>query len=542
MTERSDSRTVPPEPTWELVRKRNNVERLKHEKHPLQVIHDIPRFIEGGYEEVAEEDIVRLQWYGLYHDKPKTGTFMLRVKIPNGILTPHQLRIIGQLSVKYGQNFGELTTRQNIQLHSIELSHLPDLFATLTSAGLPTVGGCGDTVRNITGCPVAGIDPDEPFDALPVVEEAATFFYGNPDYSDLPRKHKITIASCVHQCNAPEINCISLVGVVQEGQAGFAVKIGGGLSTWPKFADDLGVFIPVADVIPVLRAIIDVWKTDLKYRTSRVKARLKFMVHDVGPAQYRQRVEEKLGYRLADGQVPLAPEIEHDHIGIHRQKQKGLFYVGFPVYLGLCNGEQMQQIADIADSYGGDIRLTRRQNFILTDIPHARLKEVLAAVAKVGFPVTVNPIRASSIACTGEPFCNYSVAETKSKLSEIVEHLEGVFGEQVAGLRLNLDGCPHACAHHWIGDIGLQGTTLRERGAGGERLRGYEIYLRGGLGRHAAIGKAVVRRVPSEVAHQYVERLVGAYLSHHQETETMQAFFTRHSDEELVAIATGENA
>lgn len=533
-------KTVQPEPTWELVRKRNYVERLKHEKMPLDVIHDLPVLIKQGYEDIREEDIVRLQWYGLYHDKPKMGYFMMRIKIPNGILTPQKLRTIGQIAQQFGKNYGELTTRQNIQLHWIKLAYLPEIFTTLKQAGLNVAGGCGDTVRNITGCPVAGIDQEELFDVRPVIEEAANFFYGNREYSDLPRKHKITISSCPHQCNAPEINCIALVGVIQSGQPGFAVRVGGGLSTWPRFSDDLGVFVPREEAIRVLRAIIDVWKEDLRYRMSRAKARLKFMVHDLGPLQFRKRVEARLGYRLEDGQAPLVSHAEYDHVGIHPQKHPELYYVGFPVYLGLCNGSQMVQLANLVETYGGEIRLTRRQNFILTHIPKERLEEVIGAVDALGFPLQVNGLRGSSIACTGEPYCNYSVAETKNKLAEIVQHLERVFGAEVAELRLNLDGCPHACALHWVGDIGLQGTTLRERGPQGERIRGYDIYLRGGLGRNATIGRPVVRRVAADEIHVYLERLIRAYLTERQKGEHIQEFFNRHSDEELIAMTHGD--
>jgi ferredoxin-nitrite reductase len=522
--------------TWDLVRRRNSIERLKYEKMPLDVIEEIPNFIERGYEDISEEDIVRLQWYALYHDKPKVGYFMMRIKIPGGILTPAQLRTIGRLSQRFGENYGELTTRQNIQLHSIELGHLPEIFATLESAGLTTVGGCGDTVRNITGCPVSGIDAEELFDARPLTDAAAHFFYGNRDYSNLPRKHKITIAACPHQCNAPEIHCIALVGTLRDGEAGFAVRVGGGLSTWPRLSNDLKVFVPVGDALTVLRAIVDVWQENLGSRLSRAKARLKFMVDEVGPEDYRARVEERLGYRLADGEAPLAPEHEHDHTGIHPQRQAGLYYAGFPAYLGHCNGEQMVQIADVAEGYGAEIRLTRRQNFILANIPEARVDEVVAAIAGIGYPTDVNPLRASAIACTGEPFCNYSVSQTKEKLAEIVVHLEQVFGDQVAGLRLNLDGCPHSCAHHWIGDIGLQGTTARE---GTERYPAFDIYLRGGLGRHAAIGRPVLKRVRAELTELYVERLVRGYLDGRQDGESMQGFFTRLSDEELIAMGSG---
>jgi len=528
------------EPTWDLVRKRNYVERLKHEKAPLQVIDDLPSLIDRGYEAISEEDVVRLQWYGLYHDKPKVGHFMMRVKLPGGRLTPHELRTIGGISQSFGKDYGELTTRQNIQLHGMKLNQLPEIFRTLNQAGLSTAGGCGDTVRNITGCPVSGLDRDEYFDARPFVDKAADFFYGNPDYCDLPRKHKITISSCPHQCNAPEINCISLIGIIRDGQPGFTVRVGGGLSTWPKLSDDLGVFVTVDDMIPVLCAIIDVWKEELKYRMSRVKSRLKFMVHDTGVKTYREKVEARLGYHLADGQVPAPPEVEYDHAGINPQKQGDLSYIVFPVYLGLCTGTQMIQLADLAESYGGGFRLSRRQNIILTDIPGNQLDNVTGNVADIGFPLEVNDLKRSSIACTGEPFCNYSVGETKHKMKEIVEHMESVFGDRTHGLKLNLDGCPHACAHHWIGDIGLQATTLRERGEGGERLRGYDLFLRGGLGGQAGIGQPILRRVPAGQVQLYVERLYRAFLDGHTDQETIQQFFHRTSDQKLTAIAAGD--
>ena len=197
-------------PTLELVLKRNSVERLKREKSPLGMLDELPALIAAGYEQVDEEDIVRLKWWGLYHDKPKIGTFMLRVKIPGGITSPAQLRAIGEISNVHGRGEGELTTRQNVQLHFIALDALPDVFDRLHAAGLTSAGACGDTVRNITGCPLAGLAHDELFDPTPVLEEAAALFYGNPDYSDLPRKHKIAITACADAARRPEINCIAL--------------------------------------------------------------------------------------------------------------------------------------------------------------------------------------------------------------------------------------------------------------------------------------------------------------------------------------------
>ncbi|HWM90456.1 MAG TPA: nitrite/sulfite reductase [Thermoanaerobaculia bacterium] len=527
--------------TWDLVRKRNSVERLKKEKAGLDVIHDLPAMIATGYEVVPEEDFVRMQWYGLYHDKPKLGHFMMRVKIPGGILTPQKLRVIGEISDLYGRGHGELTTRQNVQLHWLELAKLPEVLEILDRGGMTTAGACGDNVRNITGCPVAGISAGELFDVRPLLEEAADFFVRNREYSDLPRKHKITIAACPGQCNAPEIHCIALIGALRNGEPGFAVKVGGGLSTWPRLADDLGVWVPLEHSLNVLRAIVDVWREDLRYRLSRTRARLKFMVHDTGAEAFREKVETRLGYRLPDGSMPAPPAEEQDHTGVHPQSQEGLFYAGFPVYLGLMSGDRMRAVADLAESFGGEIRLTRRQNFLLSGIPGERVDDVVRQVAGLGFPIDAGKLRSTSIACTGDPFCNYTVAETKGRVQEIVEHLERVFGEAAADLRINLDGCPHACAHHWIGDIGLQGTTLRERGSDGERQQGYDLFLRGGLARHAAIGRPVLKRVPATEVHIVMERLVGAWVRGRNQDEPINQFFARQTDEELTAIGLGQS-
>ena len=283
-------------PTLELVLKRNSVERIKREKDPLGMLGELPALIAAGYEEVPEEDFVRLKWWGLYHDKPKIGTFMLRIKLPAGRVTPTQLQAVGELSLQHGKGSGELSTRQTIQLHYLELAALPEVFRRLNEVGLTTVGACGDAVRNVTGCPVAGMAHDELFDVTPVVEDVTTFFYGNPDYSDLPRKHKITISACAHRCNAPEINCIALVGAIRDGEPGFGVLVGGGLSSVPRLARDLGVFIRVDEALPVLRALLDAWKEDLGYRVSRVKARIKFMVDDLGAEGMRAEVERRLGW------------------------------------------------------------------------------------------------------------------------------------------------------------------------------------------------------------------------------------------------------
>jgi ferredoxin-nitrite reductase len=539
--ERTAVKREKPPVDWELVLKRNPVERLKKEKAPLGIRNELPALIAAGYESVAEEDVVRLQWWGLYHDKPKIGTFMLRVKVPAGKLAPHELRAIGETSNLFGRGDGELSTRQNIQLHWLELAKLPDVFAHLEAAGTTTAGGCGDTVRNITGCPVQGIAADELFDCTPIVDAAAAQFYGNPEWADLPRKHKYSIAACADRCNAPEINCISLVGTVtDDGREGFAVLVGGGLSSVPRIGKDMGVFIPKEDANEILGAITSVWSEDLKYRVSRVKARLKFMVDDIGPEGVRERVEAKLGKRLEDYELPLIAVEPSHHMGVHAQAREGLSYIGVPVHLGLVSGDQMIAIADLADRYGGDVRLTRQQNFIVTGIPDESVDEAVAELERIGFPLDLNPVRGNSIACTGEPHCNFSVAETKTRLDRLIDNLEARFGDQIAELRLHLDGCPHACAQHWVGDLGFQGTTARDEG--GVRRQAYDIFVRGSLGPEPEIGKSLFRRVPTDEVDAAVEGLIAGWLERREPGETFTAFSRRLTDDELGELAGREPA
>jgi ferredoxin-nitrite reductase len=526
-----------PAPSWETILKRNSVERLKHELFPTELADQWERVAGTSYEKLPEEDIVRLQWFGLYHDKPKVGSFMMRIKIPSGILSAEALRTIGEIAEHHGRDQGEITTRQNIQLHYITLDRFPEILDRLKQAGVTTMGGCGDVVRNITGCPVAGIDRDELFDATGVISEAAAFFYGNREYSDLPRKHKITIAACPAQCNAPEINCVALVGARKDGRDGFAIRVGGGQSSTPRLSRDLGVFVTREQALAAMRAILDVWRLTTEYRISRVKARLKFMVDDYGPAGFRQLVEGRLGYAMEDlPELPL-PDREGEHIGVHEQKTPERWYAGFPVRLGLMSGRQMRELAGIAGDVGGDVRLTRRQNFILTGIPRTRLGEIVDRVGAIGFPLEANGLFASSIGCIGDTHCNYSVVSTKPKLAAIIERLTSQFGDQVGALKVNLDGCPHACGQHWTGDIGLQGTTAR--GPKGEPLEAFDIILRGGLGRDAAIGKPILRRVPSAQVEDYVARLFAGYLENHQPQESFARFCLRTPDNDLISIAQG---
>jgi ferredoxin-nitrite reductase len=535
-----------PPPDWDLVYKRNYIERLKRDRPPLDVRDELPELIARGYEDVPEEDIVRLYWWALAHDKPKVGTFMVRVKVAGGLVSAAQLRALGAISREFGRDEAELTTRQGIQLHWVPLAELPSVMDAIEAAGLTTNGGEGDTVRNITGCPVAGLTADELFDVTPVIREVAGHFYGNRDFSNLPRKHKYTIAACPAQCNAPEISDVALLAVEQGGREGFALRIGGGMTNTPRISRDVGVFIPREDTVEVLEAVTNAWQRDLRYRISRAKARIKFMMDDYGPEGMRAKIEEQLGRRLEDGAAP-EPKQDADHLGIHPQRhvagQGERVYIGVSVPSGRITGTKLETLADLVESYGGDLRFTRQQNFILGNVPVERVEQVKATLHEMGYGLDRGRAFGRSLACTSHQFCNYSVAETKGKLDELLDELTAHYGsEPIGDLAIHMDGCPHACAQHWVGEIGLQGTTTRVEGSD-ERVEAYDLTVGGGLGTRTAIGRRLLRRVPTTEINTVIDRLVGAWLEQRNvkgdPAFTLGDYCRAHTDDELVAVATG---
>ena len=538
------SRADRPAPDWELVYKRNYIERLKRDRPPLHVREEFPDLIARGYEDIPEEDVVRLYWWGLAHDKPKIGTFMVRVKVAGGLVNASQLRALGRIARTHGRDEAELTSRQGIQLHWVQMAKLPEVMGEIEAAGLTTSGAEGDTVRNITGCPVAGLTPDEPFDVTPVLRAVADHFYGNAEYSNLPRKHKYTISGCPAQCNAPEISDVALIAAIRDGRPGFGLRIGGGMANTPRISRDVGVFVPVEETVEVLEAVTNAWQRDLRYRMSRARARIKFMMDDYGPEGVRAKIEEQLGRRLADG-VAAGPTMDADHMGVHPQGQDGLVYVGVPVPSGRVTGTMLESLAALVETFAGDVRFTRQQNFILGNVPVARVDEVKALLIELGLPVDRGRAFARSLACTSHRFCNYSVAETKGKLDEILERLTTRYGaEQIGDLAVHMDGCPHACAQHWVGEIGLQGTTTRIEGSD-ERVEAYDLTVGGGLGMRTAIGRRLLRRVPTGEIVGVLERLVGGWLADRAEQQAAPDSFTlgdycaAHTDEELIAVALG---
>jgi len=521
--------------SWEEVYSKNPRERLKKEKHPLDILKELDQIVIRGYEEVPEEDLVRLQWYGLYHDKPRVGTFVLRIKLPGGRITPSQLRVVGELARRFN-NYAELTSRQDIQLHYVRLEDVPDVFETLREAGLFRPGPCGDTVRNITSCPAAGFDRDELFDIEESFRELTDFFSdpANRDYFDLPRKFKISLSACPYHCNHPELHDLAFVGTVRNGREGFAVWVGGGLSSTPRIARPLHIFVPPQRVLEVARAVLDLWREDPENRKSFVKARIKYLVDRLGAEGFRDLLLKRLSFEPE----PLDEEprqIRREfHEGIRAQKTEGFYYVGFPVPVGRLSGDQLVEIAELAESRGLQIRISQRQNVILANIPEEQLENVISSARSIGLTLDISRTRALSTACTSDPFCNYSVGSAKETLVEIIDYLEGELGD-LGDLIIGCDGCPHACAHHWLSDIGLQATHIRH--PDGSIETGLNIILGGGYGRLAGVGRIVIKRATVEETKVYLKNLITAYRK--SGSESITEFVRQLSEEELLQILRG---
>jgi len=514
----------------------NKVEEIKKAKDGLDVWPDLLRYSKLGYEAIPPDDMARFRWYGIYEQIPKNGHFMMRVKIPGGDITAAQWRMLGELSAEYGRGIADLTTRQNVQFHWLTIETIPAVIERLNSVGLTTVGACGDITRNIAGCPVAGIDPNEVYDCRPIIHEITRAFLGNKEFSDLPRKYKMTIAGCVHSCHQPEINDVGITAVRRPpssstgAEVGFLVRVGGGLSTQPRLSQQLDMLLTAEQVPDVVRGITEIFR-DYGYRERRNHARLKFLVADWGAEKFLDVLVQRLGWK-PEPAIHWDPPAwnERDHVGIHAQKQPGLCWIGVAVLTGRLSAERMIAAADIADRFcGGFLRTTNQQNLLFPNIPADDLEEAKEAIARAGFQWDVSPFRREAIACTGNEFCNLAITETKHRLREIVEHLEGQLPWEEP-LRINLNGCPNSCGQHHIGDIGLQGCLAR---VDGQQVEAYDICLGGRLGPRAQFTRPIQRKVPAGKVKYALANLLRAYRAEKREGEDFSAFVDRHTDDEL---------
>lgn len=526
-----------------VIKKENPVEKAKRERDGLDCLDNIIAYARQGFGSIDEDDLnVRLRWYGLYTQRPaEDGYFMLRVKVPSGILSSLQLRTIGELSAQYARGTGDITTRQGIQFHYIRIDDVPAIFARLESVGLTTSGACGDITRNITGCPLTGIDRNEFINTEPVIERVHRYFLDNREFSNLPRKFKITISGCPVYCTGHEINDIGLVALNGENGVVFDLWVGGGLGAKERFGERLGAHVTEDEIASVCQHICGIFR-DNGNRQSRALARLKFLMADWGAEKFRNELENRLGYKLTPGDAPKVPvSANRAHIGIFPQKQAGLSYVGAATTGGLLSGDQMTETANIADEFGGGrVRLTPTQNLILLDLPSEHADPAASRLAAIDLHVHPSIFRTGTIACTGTQFCKLAQTETKARADELISHLENALPEFRSPLRISVTGCPNSCAHYQICDIGLVGDFLNTPDG---KVEAFRVYLGGHLGEGYKFGRKLKRKIAATEVKHYVEEISSGFLKgRRSEAESFQDYIARHTTEELEALAPGTRA
>jgi sulfite reductase (ferredoxin) len=542
------------EAQWALgyLEPQNAAEVAKREDDGLNVRARIETvYSKKGFGSIWPSDLRnRFRWYGLYTQRPETdGYFMLRIRIPGGILTSEQTDVIGRISQRYGRDVADVTDRQNIQLHWIRIEDVPAIWSEIEAVGLSTTEACGDTPRNILGCPLAGIDASEIADPTGALQEANSALVGDPRFSNLPRKFKISITGCAHQCAQHETNDIGLVGAVDgDGRAGFDLWVGGGLSTNPMFGQRLGVFVAPDQVVPVVLGVTTVFR-EWGYRRARNHARMKFLVRDWGPEKFRETLEKEIGYPLPDlAEAAETNQVHREHVGVGEQKD-GTRYVGFTPKAGRITGHQLRAVARLAQRYGrGRLRTTTQQKMLILDVPPTEVDALKEELDLLELPVQPSAWRKGTMACTGIEFCKLAIVETKGRAQELYRYLEERLPGYNDDIRINVNGCPNSCARYQTADIGLMGCLVSERiwstdhdGNQIEERRKVEaflVHLGGHLGAERAFGTKArgVKVLASELG-PYVETLIRRYRKMRRGEETFATFVNRLDPKELQEYA-----
>ena len=534
------------------------VERLKRAANPWDGLDEIRRFARGGFQSIPPEWIgTYFRWWGVYTQGDGAGVtggtggvgkalqrFMVRIRIPNGILTSSQLRAIANLTRQHANGIADLTVRQNIQLHWITIEALPEVLDGLWKVGLNTTGACGDVVRNVTGCPVAGVDADEIVDASPLVLEASKLLAGNAEFYNLPRKFKISITGCRVWCPYPEINDIGLTAITRmvggKPEVGFSLRVAGGLSTEPYLGARLNAFVRWNQVIPVVKGIAELFRESDVLREHRERARLKFLFlrHGWTAERFQAELQDRIGFQLDPAVEEHPPDdVYRDHVGIHPQKQSGLSYVGAVALRGRITAEQMHLAADLAERFaGGELRATNMQNLLVVNVPTLNAEPLAKELDDIGLKVGGSAFHRGIVACSGTEFCKLAITETKAFSRWLVEELE----ERLPGfdqhLKLHVTGCPNSCGQHWIADIGIEGKKIK---AHGELIDAYYFCVGGALGLHQSTARPVGYRCAATEVPEALERLLARYLADREPGENLRRFFVRHTDTQLREFLAG---
>lgn len=529
-------------------------ERLKLALNPWEAFHEIERFAEQGRSSVLPEwASMYFKWWGIYTQGDGVGAvggkggegvtteyFLMRIGIPNGILNSEQLRLIGRLTQQYARNLADITVRQNIQMHWLSIENLPEIIQALQAVGLSPKGACGDVVRNVTGCPLAGIAHDEWIDASPLALEVSHLLSGNQEFYNLPRKLKISITGCPSWCTYPEINDLGFTAARRDGKVGFSLRVGGGLAREPHLAVKLDAFILPEQVVSVAYAAAQIFREQIELRQSRSQARMKYLFLKQGwtAEKFLDALHARLDFKLLPAGEEAPPsEVFRDHTGIQAQHSQGLYSVGASVLRGRISGKQLTDAADLAERFGqGRIRLTVSQNILFLDIPADKTQALTHELAALGFRVEATNFWRGAVSCTGTEFCKLAITETKSFTRWLVEELDTRLPGFDQQLRLHVTGCPNGCGQHWIADVGLEGKKVKQDG---KMIDAYSFFLGGTVGQNAALARSVGYRTAAEEVPAALERLLHGYLKERHSNENLHHWFARHDDETLRGILSG---
>jgi ferredoxin-nitrite reductase len=542
----------------------SKVENWKDEAYGNEIREHLMEFAEEGWEAIPDDEhdawFERFKWWGLYHQRSgQESYFMMRIGTPNGMIKPGQMEVIGEIAQEYatgpadnpefGESYCDWTTRQSIQLHWIKLEDIPEIFDRLESVGLSTQQACGDSWRNIVGCPVAGKDKHEHVDAWPVAEELHETFKGNDDYANLPRKWKVAITGCDEGCGQGDINDLAFEPAKKHGEVGFNVRVGGGLSRKEaRLARDIDVWVPADQAADVAHGMSALFR-EYGDREDRFNARIKFLMDEWGPEKMRQVLQDEfVDFELETAGADMRDQYTYnsggneghdDHVGIHEQPD-GKYYVGLNVLVGRMGADDTVELAELADEYGsGEVRLTQRQNVIIMDVTEENLEDLKNEPLLEDYSPTPSPFMRGSIACTGTEYCSLSIVETKNRQVRYARWLKDnvELPADHEDFHIHLSGCTASCAQPQIADVSLRGMKTRKNG---EPVEALDIGLGGGLGEDPRFADWVEMRVPADEVPGAIRNLVERFKDQRADGETFRDFVEARDEETLADLVDPE--
>jgi sulfite reductase (ferredoxin) len=530
----------------------NPNEQIKKDDNPLNVRARIENiYAKQGFDSIDKQDLRgRMRWWGLYtqreqgYDGTWTGDenldvleakyFMLRVRCDGGALSTEALRTLGEISTEFARDTADISDRENVQYHWIQIEDMPEIWKRLAAVGLQTTEACGDCPRVVLGSPLAGDSVDEVLDATPALTEIVRRYIGKPEYSNLPRKFKTAISGLQDVCH--EVNDVAFIGVNHpEHGPGLDLWVGGGLSTNPMLGQRVGAWVPLDEVPDVWEAVVSVFR-DYGYRRLRAKARLKFLIKDWGIEKFREVLErEYLKRPLIDGPAPDPVAHTIDHVGVQKLKN-GLNAVGVAPIAGRVSGTILSKVADLADAVGSDrIRFTPYQKLIVLDVPDDRVDELVAGLDALGLPSRPSHWRKNLMACTGIEFCKLSFAETRKRsqvlVPELEKRLEDINGQLDVPITININGCPNSCARIQVADIGFKGQMVDD---GDGPVEGFQVHLGGSLGLDSGFGRKLRQhKVLSTELGDYIDRVVRNFVKQREHGERFATWAVRADEADL---------